>query len=370
MIFEDFLTKKLLNDSCHVLGVSNPLTDLTVTRLNSLEMPPRETFKVLEIMTPDGVPFANNVGLHNEQYKLNYGARLCQLVGTNIRFVLRTTYSVEFGEICIILNKKNEAFQTIRTFKRAKKANLVEISAPILEHEMIHKVEQNTLNFVLKAKKRKLHLQRGLLFHGEPGNGKSLMCDHIRKMAQNAQLDCTNIKGKDAASKNIEGSFKDINFLDDIEINLLDRSKGGVAASDFLSAIDGIVKDGPPKAFIFTTNEQITDIESAFIRPGRIDMVLEFKKPTPTLRRRLILEKYYSTMKARVLEEKKVDWLVDATHDFSFAEIVGINNLMLIYDMDDKYISVEDAYYQFVEDMEMKKGLQRGGKGQFGFGTT
>lgn len=366
MIFEDFLTLELLDDTCRVLSVKDATTGLTVTRLNSLEMPPRETFRVLEIMTPDDVPFTNNVGLHNEQYKLNYGVRLCQLVGTNIKFVLRTTYSVEFGEICLMLNKKGEAYQTVRTFKRAKKAKTEAVSLPILDAELLHKVEKNTINFVLKAKKRKLSVNRGILLFGTPGNGKSLLSSYIRQLAGNVQLDCASFKGKDILSKNIDGSFKDVNFFDDIEISLLNRKEGGPAASDLLSAIDGIVKEGPPKAFIFTTNELINNIEDAFIRPGRIDLVIEMKKPSPELRKRLVLEKFYDTMRNRVVSEDKVDWLVDATNDFSFAEIIGVQNAMLIADMDDKYLSTEDSYYEFVENMNLKKGMQRT-KGKFGF---
>ena len=40
--------------------------------------------------------------------------------------------------------------------------------------------------------------------------------------------------------------------------------------------------------FVFTTNCSLDLIDRAFKRPGRLDLVLHFQPPTPTLRRELI----------------------------------------------------------------------------------
>jgi len=375
VIFQDLLTKQTLQTATELLGCKNYMEDIYIVRLRSLEMPPRDSFRQLHKVNLDNVPFANNVGLHNVNYKLNYGSRLCQLNKADctfdaegLKFVLYTTYSTDYGEVCLVITKKGEAWRIMKALKKFRKKSEEKIDAPILDHDLIHKVEKNTINFILKARKRKLSLNRGILLYGEPGNGKSLLCNYIRKLGEQHQLQAMNIKGKDAASKNIDGSFKDINFFDDIEINLLNRKSGGISASDLLGAIDGVFKDGDPKTFLFTTNEKITDIEDAFIRPGRIDLVIEMKKPTPELRKRVILEKFYDTMKNRIVTENKVDWLIEATEDFSFAELIGINNLMLIHDMDDEYMSCEQAYFEFCDNMKLKKGLQEGSRKLKGFG--
>lgn len=375
MIFQDILKQQILTNATELLGCANYLEDIGIVRLRSLEMPPRDSFRQLAKVVLDDVPFANNVGLHNVNYKLNYGSRLCQLNDMNgrfdsngLKFVLYTTYSTDYGEVCLIIAKKGEVWKIMRALKKFRESSLEKVDAPILDHDLIHKVEKNTINFILKARKRKLNLNRGVLLYGEPGNGKSLLCNYIRKLGEQNQLQSMNIKGKDAASKNIDGAFKDINFFDDIEINLLNRKAGGISASDLLGAIDGVFKDGDPKTFLFTTNEKITDIEDAFIRPGRIDLVIEMKKPTPELRKRVILEKFYDTMKQRIVTEGKVDWLVEATEDFSFAELVGVQNTMLIADMDDAYMSTEQAYYEFCDNMKLKKGLQEGSRKLKGFG--
>jgi SpoVK/Ycf46/Vps4 family AAA+-type ATPase len=71
------------------------------------------------------------------------------------------------------------------------------------------------------------------------------------------------------------------------------------------------------KMFFITTNEDISCIEEAFLRPGRIDRTFYFGNPINETR-----EKYYNELVSDSVKEKisKNDF-VNKTENFSYAEI-------------------------------------------------
>jgi hypothetical protein len=98
--------------------------------------------------------------------------------------------------------------------------------------------------------------------------------------------------------------------------------------SVFLSAMDGIqINEGV--VFVFTTNCSLDRIDAAFKRPGRLDLVLNFKAPDAALRRRLI-ERWHEDLRAHL----DVGQAVASTDGFSFAEVEELKNLFVMHFME------------------------------------
>jgi hypothetical protein len=364
MIFEQVIDEALLIKAKSVLG-----PDIVFHRIHSLYMPARECFKMKDkIALFDNLPFTNSVGEHNKEYKLNYGALHCETTKTfNIngkevrpQFILYTTYCSEWGEIVILVAKRHE-ISRIRLFfyHTNKKNNIKDLTVPILDKDTLHKITSNTVDFVGKAKKRKLTVQRGLLLYGQPGNGKSMATGYIEKRAKNEGLSVAKIV---EPAKVSEDNLAEVNILDDVDLNLFSRASGGNVTSKFLSAMSGTDKDKRARCFIFTTNEDISGIDPAFLRPERIDLAIEMQKPDMELRRRLILEYWEDFVVERVQSEGCLEWLIKHTEGSSFAEINAIQTVMFVYDLDDKVISVKDAAEEAKTDMKLKSGLNKTSK--------
>jgi AAA+ superfamily predicted ATPase len=112
----------------------------------------------------------------------------------------------------------------------------------------------------------------------------------------------------------------------------------------FLSALDGIdVNEGV--VYVFTTNCPLSLIDPAFKRPGRIDLVLHFEKPTAGLRRELI-DRWHDEVKAGI----DVGLAVAQTEDFSFAELEEVKNLLILHYIDAKAWDWGWAMNQFREN--------------------
>lgn len=364
MIFENLIDEALLIKGKNIIG-----PDLVFHRIHSLYMPARECFKMLDkVPLFENIPYTNSVGEHNKEYKLNYGVLHCETTKTFMidgkevrpKFLLYTTYCSEWGEIVILVAKAHEISRIRLYFYHTnKKNNVKDITVPILDKATLHKITSNTVDFVAKAKKRRLPVQRGLLLWGDPGNGKSMATGYVEKRAKNEQLSVAKIT---EPAKLTEDSVADINILDDVDLNLFSRVNGGNVTSKFLSVMSGTDKDKKARCFIFTTNEDISCIDQAFLRPERIDLAIKMERPDAELRRRLILEYWEDFIVERVKTEGCLDWLITHTNGYSFAEINAIQTVMFVYDLDDKTISVKDAAEEAKTDMQLKTGLSKKSK--------
>src|SRR5205807_2032263 len=67
-------------------------------------------------------------------------------------------------------------------------------------------------------------------------------------------------------------------------------------------------------------------IDRAFKRPGRLDLVLQFRAPDPVLRRRLV-ERWH----ADILQALNLETVVASTDGYSFAEIEELKNLLILH---------------------------------------
>ncbi len=119
------------------------------------------------------------------------------------------------------------------------------------------------------------------LFHGPPGSGKtstvlalaSVFGKNISKLTLTPDLN----------SQDIERLFQTIHddsflLLEDVDALFTKReSNTSIDFSTLLNCMDGIAtKRG---LVLFMTTNHVTSLDSAFIRPGRVDLSLEFKLP-------------------------------------------------------------------------------------------
>ena len=137
-----------------------------------------------------------------------------------------------------------------------------------------------------------------VIFRGDPGTGKSSYCKHLI-MKYNNVADFL-IISQDTILSNPEGfrTFlisggidticpdkpkKQIFLIEDCEKLLVERdsisgNSTSIILSDILNYSDGIVGDLVQSKFIFTFNTNLSKVDKALLRKGRMKLNYEFKK--------------------------------------------------------------------------------------------
>ncbi len=119
------------------------------------------------------------------------------------------------------------------------------------------------------------------LFHGPPGSGKTSTIVALASMYHRNLAKLTLTPGVN--SQHLESLFGRVPantwlVLEDVDALFTERkAESGVDFSTLLNALDGITtKRG---LIVFATTNHRDKLDAAFLRPGRIDMELEFKPP-------------------------------------------------------------------------------------------
>jgi hypothetical protein len=286
----------------------------------------------LRILDRDAIPFDINVripiqgkyGLNLEQDqniqmdKCSSGVFLLQLKdGT--KFV-----RVRFLSDSFFLYKKNDLLKILRQIKLAASNRAVK---PILEEGLLDKIIDETVGFYKdrgKLEEYGIKARKGVLLTGQPGLGKTLCLKYIKQLCRKKNIKyhtVTTSELESAFGKNeLEDIFENegVTVLDDIDISLLSRKTDGKRACAILAAMDG-PETSNHCVRIFTTNENVDNLDEAFRRPGRLDCVFEFKAPSDKLRREFI-----DTWHPDILAQINAQDLVDETENYTFAELQGI----------------------------------------------
>jgi hypothetical protein len=245
---------------------------------------------------------------------------------------------------------------------------------PVLPPEQLDQLWKNTIGYLEPANLSRIkqyggRAKRGVLLTGAPGNGKTMACrwiwEECRRRGWEWRLVTPDAYRQARSSDNIEQLFGvercGIVFFDDMDLALRDRETVHETEDQavFLSAMDGIsVHEGV--VFVFTTNCSLGLIDRAFKRPGRIDLVLHFKKPDARLRRAL-MERWHEDIRGRL----DLDEAVASTDGYSFAEIEELRNLLVMHFMDTATWDWDWALAQFdVNRSELTSRPRR----QVGFG--
>ncbi len=188
-------------------------------------------------------------------------------------------------------------------FKKGEKV----LDDVILPQELKRSILDDIRNFLKNRKKYTefgMVWKRGYIFHGPPGNGKTLFLRKLGAAFGLNMTDMTNRLNPDGtlslpqhaepyengsllslgklASGDDDENPPEIYYLEDMDkvIGKNDADFARITLSNFLTAIDGVSRLANGLILIGTTNHK-DRLESAIIgRPGRFDRVYEFAKPT------------------------------------------------------------------------------------------
>lgn len=214
---------------------------------------------------------------------------------------------------------------------------------PVIKSDTLAALLRNTVEYLDSENLKEIKSfggrpKRGLLLTGPPGNGKTSACRWIWQQCQARGLEYRIVSPDDfrsarqsaCASSAVKNLFKvgtsGVVFFDDLDLALRNRAKTENPEDQavFLSALDGI-ESNSGVVYVFTTNLSPELIDPAFLRPGRIDAILHFPKPTADLRRELI-GRWHATLIAAL----DVDRAIRDTDGFSFAEVEEVKNQLVL----------------------------------------
>jgi len=180
---------------------------------------------------------------------------------------------------------------------------------------------------------------KGILLYGPPGTGKTLIA---KAVAHTTESNFISIKGPELLSKWVGESEKGVRevfrkarqaapciiFLDELDSLAPSRSSGSSdsnvterVVSQLLTEIDGL--EELQDVLIIGATNRVDLIDSALLRPGRFDRILEV--PLPEAKGRENIFKIHTTKKP-LAEGIDFAKLVELTDGFSGAEIEGICN--------------------------------------------
>ena len=180
---------------------------------------------------------------------------------------------------------------------------------------------------------------KGILLYGPPGTGKTLIA---KAVAHTSESNFISIKGPELLSKWVGESEKGVReifrkarqaapciiFLDELDSLAPSRSSGSSdsnvterVVSQLLTEIDGL--EELHNVLIIGATNRVELIDSALLRPGRFDRIIEV--PLPDTKGRENIFKIH-TKKKPLSKDVNFTKLIQLTNGFSGAEIEGVCN--------------------------------------------
>lgn len=154
----------------------------------------------------------------------------------------------------------------------------------ILDKGLIESVSKDLEDFLKSREwyeKRGIPYKRGYLFDGPPGNGKTSSIislaskfKHDVCLINMSKKTLTDDELLDLMTRIPVNSFLIIEDIDAIFLERNNETDSDLSFSGLLNAIDGIVS--PPGLITFMTTNHKKNLDSALLRPGRIDMNVTF----------------------------------------------------------------------------------------------
>ncbi len=177
---------------------------------------------------------------------------------------------------------------------------------------------------------------KGILLHGPPGTGKTLIAKAIAKMTESNFI---SVKGPELLSKWVGESEKGVReifrkarqaapciiFFDEIDALIPTRSGMDSShvsenvVSQILTEIDGLEELND--VLIIGATNRLDMIDTALLRPGRFDRIIEVPKPDAKGRRHIF---EIHTKKKPLESGVDLAKVVDMTNGYSGAEIAAV----------------------------------------------
>lgn len=256
-------------------------------------------------------------------------------------------------------------YRALRQFQRQAQ----DAEPPLLPPGDLERLWKNTIGF-LRHGRRQLQefgvsAKRGVLLLGEPGNGKTMAARWLRGECQRHGFEWRSVTAERFAEATRDGEANllfdlaspGLVLFDDVDLALRDREQFGATPdhSTFLAGLDGLdMRKGV--VYVFTSNAELRDLDPAFRRPGRIDVVMRFPRPDDELRRRVIETRWH----AETLRALNLDRVTRQTEGLSFADLEELRKLLVLRYLDTQVWDWRRAWMDF----ETGRGqLQRGGIG-------
>jgi hypothetical protein len=256
-------------------------------------------------------------------------------------------------------------YRVLKQFQRQAQV----VDPPLLAPGGLERLWNNTVGFLRHGRRRLKEFgvpaKRGVLLLGEPGNGKTMAARWLRGECQRHGFDWRSVTAERFAEATRSGEANQLFELskpglvlfDDVDLAVRDREQFGATAdhSTFLAGLDGVdVRHGV--VYVFTTNSELGDLDPAFRRPGRIDVVMHFPVPNDALRRQIVESRWHPEM----LSTLNLDRIVHQTDGLSFAELEELRKLLVLRYLDTQVWDWRHAW----SDFETGRGqIQRRGIG-------
>jgi len=249
-----------------------------------------------------------------------------------------------------LIGKSSEMEEILRILKiRESKKNFnYNNNFPIIGFNF-DEIESETIKFLMNEDFRKycsskyIKLKRGIILQGGPGTGKTMTLQWLRNKAGENGISYRQFKDVKEFLEDVDDYYskgKKIFVFEDFDAALMERENTGKTPNQILgkvlNTLEG-VEEINDVVSIFTTNN-INVFDSAFIRPGRIDKVINYDLPTK--------KEYLEFFEAYIPDEKEyfvrmVEHLEFLNTDVSYAILKGICDDINIYKFSGKELTIE-----------------------------
>jgi hypothetical protein len=210
---------------------------------------------------------------------------------------------------------------------------------PLLRAGELDRLWKNTIHFLRHGrdvlKRYGVPQKRGVLLLGEPGNGKTMACRWLRGECNQHRLDWATVTAERFEQARFDGEAHQlfelrrpgIVLFDDVDIGMRSSGSAGHCGpqSTLLCGLDGLeIRQGV--VYLFTSNARLDELDPAFRRPGRIDLVMEFPQPDAALRRRFISQHWHAEIAGGI----DLETAVRDSDGLSFAEMDEVKKLLVL----------------------------------------